>query len=264
VTAIPTGPVGYSLPLSPTGAAAMLTEPPWHFSGEVVMVDFRVDPTAAARFLPPGLDLGPHPGAAAAIFAEWQWCSESGTELAEPERCQFSEFLILLACEHRGTAVARCPYAWVDSPVPMMRGWVQGMPKQFGAVHQTRPRPVGLAGPRPGTPGRFDGTLSVRGRRVAEATVHTKQTVAEPPVLHAVPLVHSLMFPSWAGAPAPARLVASAVTGVEFGEIWSGDGELRFPDPPDEDFATLAPVEIGRGHVFSYAETLVGGRPLDS
>ncbi|MFK8849617.1 acetoacetate decarboxylase family protein [Streptomyces sp. Ac-502] len=83
------GPVGYSLPLSPTGASSMLTPPPWHFSGEVVMVEYRVDPDAARRFLPPGLTPGADPGAAAAVFATWQWCSADGAELADPGRCQF-------------------------------------------------------------------------------------------------------------------------------------------------------------------------------
>lgn len=56
-----TGPVGFSLPLSPSGTSAMLTAPPWHFSGEIVLVDYRVDPAAARRFLPPELDLRPDP-----------------------------------------------------------------------------------------------------------------------------------------------------------------------------------------------------------
>lgn len=119
---------GYSLPLSPSGNAAMITPPPWHFSGDIVMVDYRVDPDAARRFLPSELDLGPDPGAAAAVFAQWQWCSASGAELTDPMRCQFSEFLILVMCAYRGRPLARCPYAWVDGPVPMVRGWVQGMP----------------------------------------------------------------------------------------------------------------------------------------
>ncbi|MCP2256438.1 acetoacetate decarboxylase [Streptoalloteichus tenebrarius] len=259
------GPTGYSLPLSPTGASAMLTPPPWHFSGDVIMVDYRVDPEAAARFLPPGLSLGADPGAAAAVFAEWQWCSESGEELDDPQRSQFTEFLILLACEYEGVPMARCPYAWVDSPVPMMRGWVQGMPKQFGSVHQTRPKSVGLAGPKPNAPGRHAGTLSVHGRRVAEMAVRAERRIEQPPLLHTVPLVHTRVFPTWtSSAPPVAELVSSEVTGVEFGEIWAGGAELRFPSPLDDDFAGLAPVEIGQGYVFAYAETLCGGRLLQA
>ncbi|HEX6342488.1 enduracididine biosynthesis enzyme MppR [Umezawaea sp.] len=263
-TATPTtAPHGYSLPLSPSGQSSMITPPPWHFSGEVVMVDYRVDPEAAARFLPPGLTPGADPGAAAAVFARWQWCSLDGAELTDPRRSQFTEFLVLLGCEHDGVALARCPYAWVDSAVPMVRGWVQGMPKQLGEIHQTWPMGVGSAGPRPSAPGRYDGTLSVHGRRVAAAAVSVRERAAEPPFLHTVPLVHTRVFPRWIPEEPPTeQLVSSVVTDVEFGEVWTGDAELTFAADVGDDLASLAPVEVGAGHVFAYAETLHSGKAL--
>ncbi|MEV7926012.1 enduracididine biosynthesis enzyme MppR [Kitasatospora sp. NPDC088779] len=254
---------GYSLPLSPSGGSSMLTPPPWHFTGEVVMVDYRVEPEAVAAFLPPGLTPGRDAGAAAAVFAEWQWCSDSGEELADPCRNRFSEFLVLLACEFEGEPMARCPYAWVDQPVPMMRGWVQGMPKQFGVVHQSRPATVGRAGPRLAPGGTFAATMSVHGRRAVEASVTLTGISPEPPGLHMVPLAHTLHIPDWTSTrPRETALVASEVSDVEFSQVWSGAAEFGFFDVLGADFARLAPVEVGAGHVFSYAETLHGGRVL--
>ena len=259
-----TGLRGYSMPFSPNGLSSTLTPPPWHFSGEVVMVEYRADPDAVARFLPTGLDPGADPGAAAAVFAQWNWCSADGVELDDPQRCQFGEFLVLLGCGSSGRAMARCPYSWVDRPVPLVRGWVQGMPKQFGDIHQTRPKSVGRAGPRPGTQARWAGTLSVEGRRVAEATVRARCTVTRPPTLHDVPLVHTRAMPPWIPSDVPdERLVTTDVTGVEFSEIWTGEAELRLFDALDADWVALAPVEVGAGYVFEYAETLVGGSLLD-
>ena len=258
-----TGPTGYSLPLSPSGRSATLTPPPWHFAGEVVMVDYRVDPAAAAAFLPPELDPGDDPGAAAAIFARWQWCSASGEELADPARCQFSEFLILLGCAHRGRPLARCAYAWVDQPVPMLRGWVQGMPKQLGEISQTTPMRVGRAGPRLGGPGTFAGTAAVNGRRIANASVAVTAQVEQAPPLHTVPLVHTRVFPAWLpGEQQQAQLVTSKVTGVEFSDIWAGEATVEIFDDADADLARLRPVEVGPGHVFGYAETLCHGELL--
>jgi hypothetical protein len=78
-----------------------------------------------------------------------------------------------------------------------------------------------------------------------------------------VPLVHTRLFPSWDATDEPlVQLVTSEVTGVEFSEVMMGAAELRMFDTLDADFAALAPVEIGAGYVFSYAETLCGGRVL--
>jgi len=257
------GPHGYSLPLSPSGDSSMLTPPPWDFAGDIVMVEYRVDPDSAAAFLPPGLSLGADPGAAAAVFAQWQWCSDSGAELRDPQRCQFGEFLILLACEFEGRPMARCPYAWVDSPVPMLRGWLQGMPKQFGAIQQSRPIPVGRAGTALDTGARYDAALSVHGRRIAEASVTLRDTVSTRPHLHDVPLVHTRLFPGWVEDEAPvSQLVASTVKNVEFSEMWTGPADMRLFDeagPGLADLGRLAPVEVGAGFKFYYAETLCGG-----
>ncbi|MCB4208804.1 acetoacetate decarboxylase family protein [Arthrobacter sp. UM1] len=263
-------PRGYSLPLSPSGVSSMLTPPPWHFAGEVTMVELRVDPDAARSFLPAELDLGADPGAAAFVFADWAWCSTSGRELREPRSSQFGEFLVLLRCEYNGRALARCPYAWVDSAVPMMRGWLQGMPKQFGEIGTTRPKRVGRTGPRPGGSGNYTGTLSVEGRRVIDLSVEAASPVRERPLLHDVPLVHSRVQPPWVMSELNEKqgrkdwpLMTSHVEGVEFSEILAGDAHVTFQDVLDPDFASLEPIEIGKGYVFDYAETLVGGLALE-
>src|SRR6266568_1092624 len=139
---------GYSLPLSPSGTSSMIPAPPWHFAGDALWITYRVNPDAAESFLPEGLRLGPHAGAAAIGFFEWQWCSDSGAELRDPVRAQFKESLIVLDCLLQDRPVARVPYAWVDSAVPLVRGFIQGMPKMFGSVWLTRSFPVGRAGAR--------------------------------------------------------------------------------------------------------------------
>lgn len=258
-----TAPHGYSLPLSPSGRAAMVTPPPWHFAGEIIMVEYRADSAAVAGFLPEGLEAGPDPGAAAAVFAQWQWCSADGAELGDPACCQFSEFLILLACEYQGKQVARCPYCWVDQAVPMVRGWIQGMPKQFGQIQMTRTGRVGQAASRLADGGRFTGVASAFGARIARASVTLDGSIVDPPALHTVPMVHSRVFPAWVPSDRPlVQLVSSEVTGVEFTEVWAGQAELELAPDLEPDLRSLAPVEVGAGYVFSYAETLNGGRLL--
>lgn len=256
------GPRGYSLPLSPSGRSAMVSPPPWHFSGQFIWVDYVVDPERAAGFLPAGL-VPSDDGAAAAAFSSWQWCTDDGNELVEPARSQFSEFMLLLAVSHRGRPAARCPYAWVDQAVPLARGWIQGMPKQFGTIRMSRTVSAGRAGPRMRPGGAYSGTLSVHDRRVADLRVTLRAPACEPPVLNTLPLIHTRVFPPWLpDSPVEQELVVSRVSDVEYSSVWTGAAELHFDahvSATDPDLAALRPTSVGPGFVFEYGETLLGG-----
>lgn len=78
-----------------------------------------------------------------------------------------------------------------------------------------------------------------------------------------MPLVHTRVFPAWLpGERTVSRLVTSKVADVEFGPVWTGDGELALFDALDGDYASLAPVETGAGYAFAYAESLCHGTEL--
>jgi enduracididine biosynthesis enzyme MppR len=263
-----TGPRGYTLPLSPSGNASLVASPPWYFSGEFVWIDYRVDPERAAEFLPPELTLGPDAGAAAAAFSRWQWCTEQEAELDDPARCQFNEFMLMLSVTHRGRQLVRCPYAWVDHAVPLVRGWVQGMPKQLGTVRMTNTVLAGRAGPRTRPGGTYRASLAANDRRIVDGRVTLTGPAEQPPSLSTLPLVHTRVFPSWDPAgPEVRELVRSRVCDAEFSPVWRGSAELMFALDvldTDSDLAALVPVEVGPGYVFGYGETLLGGALLDS
>lgn len=238
----------------------MVPPPPWHFSGNALWITYTVAPDVAASFLPPRLELGQDAGAAAIGFFDWQWCTDAGTELREPGRGQFKECLIALSCTVDGRPVVRVPYAWVDSVVPLVRGLIQGMPKVDGSVWMTRSFPVGRAGVqhRPGA--EFTGTLSSLGRRIATASVVLSGTDDNPPPLSDLPMVHSRHFPAWHPGEDPINeLVCAKTTNIEFGSIWSGEATIQFEDVRDPNLSLLSPTEVGRGYLFSYAETLEPG-----
>ncbi len=239
----------------------MISAPPWHFSGDALWVTYQADPDRVAAFLPPGLTAGRDPGAAAIGFYDWQWCSADGAELREPGRAQFRECLIVLDCDMDGKPVGRVPYAWVDSAVPLVRGHIQGMPKMFGSVWLTRSFPVGLAGPRRQPGAEFSAVACADGRQIAAATVTLTGPQVAPPPLADRPLVHTRHFPAWEpGEPPLQELVVATTTGIEFADSWQGEVVLRFDAAGQSDLAALAPVKVGRGYLFSYAETLAPGR----
>src|SRR5437764_10178745 len=93
---------GFWYPRTGTGRASLLPPPPWHYSGDLLTVEYRTDPARVAELLPGPLTLAPEdPGAVALIWADWQSCGETGEELLDPGRAQ---------CRARFD-VGRCPIA---------------------------------------------------------------------------------------------------------------------------------------------------------
>ena len=107
-------------------------------------------PTSRASLLPEGLEPHPDAGRCAAVFADWQSCSDGGDELLDPSRSHYREFYIVVNALLDGEEVTTCPFIWVDQDFAMARGWIQGFPKKLGEVWMTRTFALGSAGPRPG------------------------------------------------------------------------------------------------------------------
>lgn len=248
---------GFSVPLSPEGRATLAPTPPWYYAGDLLVVDFRADPLAAAAVLPPGIEPDPDdPGRCAVFFNAFQYASANGDEPLDPVRSQYGEFILLVNGRYRGEPVAVCPYIYVDNDSALARGWIQGWPKKLGAVHTTRS--FGLASPAaplvaPG--GRFGGTLSSAGRRLAEATVTLESISTDPVTLGRRQIVNVRHFPELAASrrerPAVHELVYSTFSDVRRSEVWEGPATLRFLEAPADELAALAPVSVLRGYRYS-------------
>jgi len=260
VTAEP-GLVGYSLPRTRTGRSSLVPPPPWHYSGDFLIVEYRCDPDAARAYLPPELAPGGDLGSAAAIFADWQSCSDGGDELLDPVRAQYKEFFVVLAATYRDEPVTRCPFMWVDQGMPLVRGLVQGFPKKPGSIWMTRPVTVGKAGPRLEAGGRFGASLAAADRRLAEATLTLTGVSEEGPTVNAPPLFNTRLFPAWEPEEEPlAEHVWAGGRDREASPVWEGEATLRFFESPADELADLAPVEVTRGFWLSFGYTVDGGR----
>ena len=87
---------GFMFPRSRTGRASLPPPPPWHYSGNVLTLEYRTDPNAVAELLPSGLaPADEDPGAVAVIWADWQSCSNTFEELLDPVRAQYREVLMV-------------------------------------------------------------------------------------------------------------------------------------------------------------------------
>ena len=161
---------GFVPPLTPEGRSSVVPGPPWHYSGDLLTIEYRATPGSVARWLPAPLEPAEEdPDAVAVIFADWQSCSDSFEELLDPVRSQYKEAFLVVRCRYRGEHYSRCVLIWVDKDFAMVRGWHQGYPKKLGSIWMTRPVAQGRAGPRLEPGGRFGASVAVHDRRVIDA-----------------------------------------------------------------------------------------------
>lgn len=252
---------GYSLPRSPEGRASLVPRPPWHYVGDFVVIEYWADPDAVRAVLPPGLESHSDPGRCAALFVDWQSCTDGGGELVDPSRSQYREFFLVVNALLDGEEVTTCPYIWVDRDFALARGWIQGFPKKLGSIWITRT--FGLdcradPGIRPGAT--FGGTLAAGERRLAEGTVTLERLSESGPTHNAPPLVNVRHFPRLAAGrhddPAVHELVRACSRDRAISPFWEGTATLRLYGAPGEEHDGLAPVRLGRGYRFTFAYTV--------
>ncbi|MGH9020201.1 MAG: acetoacetate decarboxylase family protein [Acidimicrobiales bacterium] len=258
---------GVPFPRTPSGRASLLPPPPWHYSGDLLTVEYRTDPAAVGALLPEGVELAhddEDPGAVAFIWADWQCCGSDGAELLDPVRGQYHEAFVVVRCRYDGQLYSRCLFIWVDTDFSLVRGHLQGYPKKLGSIHQTRPVSVGRAGPRLEAGGRFGMTLAAGDRRLAEATVTLTGPSPSAGFVNAHPMLHHRWLPAIEldGRDSLAEVVTMSGVDLDLGPAFVGDATLTLFDSPTEELAGLAPREVIGGYFRSVGTTFAGGRTL--
>ncbi|MBW4029986.1 MAG: acetoacetate decarboxylase [Acidobacteria bacterium] len=258
---------GLPFPRTATGHASLLPSAPWHYSGDLLTVEYRTDPENVRAVLPPDVDLvndDEDPGAVAFIWADWQSCGDDRAEILDPVRSQYKEAFVVVRCRYEGQIYSRCVFIWVDKDFALVRGYLQGYPKKLGSIHQTRPITVGSAGPRLAAGGRFGMTLAASDRRLANATVTLHGESSGGGFVNAHPMLHHRWFPriELDGRDSLAEVVTMSGTHVELGPSYAGEATLELFDAPTEELSLLAPREILGGYFRSVGTTFAGGTTL--
>jgi acetoacetate decarboxylase len=257
---------GFLYPRTPMGRAALIPAPPWHYSGDLLTVEYRTDPARVEALLPEPLSLADEdPGAVALIWADWQSCSSSREELLDPVRAQYKEAFVVVRCSYRGRTFSRCVYIWVDKDFAIGRGLHQGYPKKLGSMWQTRPHPFAQAAPQIAPGGVFGATLAAGDRRIAEAVLTLTGESDGNGFVNGHPMAHHRIYPGIEkGSPdAFAELISSGASSFEGGPSWQGDVELRLFESPTEELAELAVDEIIGGYYRQVGVVWDGGTSLE-
>jgi len=234
---------GYMVPRSPLGQASIDPPPPWHYSGDVLAVEFWADPAATTSMLPEGLSPDPSTnGHAFAIFVDWQFTA-SDDEYLDPARYQYREAFVLIDAELGSRPVTFCP-------------------KKLGSIFQTRTHAAPSPAASPVKPGaRFGASLSAHGCRLADARVTLRQPAADPFTVFNRPTALVRYFPRLGKGqqdqPAVNELTVFITDDLRLVDLWRGEGQLSFPRAPGEELHALGPTKVGAGFRYglSYSVT---------
>jgi hypothetical protein len=249
---------GFTTPRSPLGASALVPPPPWHFAGDVLAVEFWNDPDVSAHTLPAGVELDKDRlGHCVALFTDYQFTAQND-EYLDPARYQSRGFSVLVDAVWKGKRIAWCPYCYADNDAALMRGWIQGYPRKFGAVHQTRT--FSAANPASAQlmhDSRFSACMSAHGRLLVQARVTLREKAEHLVGMLDRHIVGRRYFPRLSAGlhdrPIVDELVRCVPDRLRITNIWIGSGELSFPEAYGEELEMLGPLKVGRAYRFSFS-----------
>jgi acetoacetate decarboxylase len=246
---------GFTLPRTPKGKASLVQAPPWHYVGNIVAIEFEADPEKIKGYLPEPLELDST--RCCVYFADWQSASENGQEYLDPVESQYRETIVLMSARCQGEAYAYCPYIWVDQDKALLRGLIQGWPKQIGETHLSRSFSLASkAAPK----GVFGTTLSVYGKRMLEGVVRINgQSEALPSPTFAGSLLMRYFPDLRKGChdqPLVHDLVRLKSRDVEVSEVETGNADLRFMVPEGHELMDFTPLRVLKGYRFEVKLTV--------
>ena len=242
---------GFYGPRTATGKASLLPAPPWHYSGDLLTIEFRIDPDRVAELLPEPLALADEdPG-------PWHSSGLTGSParpiaLSWPTRsaAQYKEAFVVVRCQFEGRTYSRCVYIWVDTDFAIARGAYQGYPKKLGSIHQTRPHPFGPA-PRIAAGGVFGASLAASDRRLAEARITLTRETETNGFVNAHTMAHDRLATDIAAPSAFAldEIISTGAEEFEAGPAWAAD----------VDHFELFASPTGGARIGSSVDEIIGG-----
>jgi acetoacetate decarboxylase len=242
----------------PVGLWAIVPPPPWHYSGDVVGVEYWADPKATAAFLPEGLTPDPvSNGHVTMMFLDLQVTARK-EEYLDPARYQYRAALMLIDARRGDMPVSFCPLTFVDNDSAMARGWVHGFPNRLGSIYLTRT----FAAPGPAMApvaagGRFAASLSRHGRRLADARITLEQQDENTHAMLDRPTLRLRQFPRLEavepGQPEVNEFAEMPADKIRVVDLWVGDAEFDIPDAYGEELSSLVPVRVGSGFRYGLA-----------
>ena len=251
---------GLFYPFTDTGASSLLPPLPWHYAGNCVAAEYEADPELLKKLVPEGMELVD--GKTSVYCFDWQSCADDEGYL-DPVRAQYKEGLFFINVRCKGRTAAFCPFIWVDNDIMIMRGLLQGYPKQLGSVWITRPYlNPGKASPVIGPGGKFAATVTAKDHRLFDLKIELREEGSALPypglgsgVINRM-AIPDITAENMGGMLIDQFVVKSNSSDVSVTNIWKGDADICIRDDYYPELAYLRPTGKMTGIFFSMSFTL--------
>ncbi len=251
------------MPRTERGRASAYGPAPWHLSGRVLTIWYRlVDPDEARRQIPLPLEVPDDP-LCRARFYELSMDAGYGDEIANlnPEQAQFFEAVIAIECSYQGVTGDCSVHMYSDNSTYIAWGREAiGWPLKQGKISLSKPwKPHQLdAGVR------ITGKLERFGSQLMSATIELSEPKS----------VNTAALPSWfshklipaveGGQPDVNQLILAGPSRMHIGTVWEAHGHLELYEGLGEELHFLRPAEIVSADYVPFVDLMVGhGKVLE-
>lgn len=264
---------GFCHPLSPEGKTQLVGRLPWHFSCELMVIDFKADPDAVRRHIPYPLEPMSEPDFCQVWFPSWLSLWDDGKDMifTNPERTKYKELIIFVGCNYKGTDGRKVAYIWVDNDFTLFRGWFAGAPKRLGRTHMSFEKhnlySLNSALKPFGTGTKLKAFTEAHGDRIATGTMTLGRKISADEIpakfkTKQYAIIHWPTVEIGRNKPEVMKLV-EGVSEVRYGDCWEAkDATLTFNPSELEEHISLKPKEITGAYFVTMGSTRKGFKLL--
>lgn len=246
---------GFSRPFSPSGRASVVPELPWKFAGDLLLLHFRTDPEALARYLPAPLSPADDSGEAF-VWSPRLNCHPASVapEDMHPSRTYYNVCVLGLPAQMDGKRTMYSAFQWGDRDWLVVLSWFLGACSKLAQIDESGMHPLMAHQGSPAT-GTFGSTtrrtVSRHGETIVDMSFKPKAAAdisALDFYFRNLPLTSMRHIPDLhvppRGRPVVHDLTHMVMSNVSFGTPVSGDATLRFGDADNEELLPLQPREV--------------------
>lgn len=242
----------WSGPLTKAGKSALVPKGPWQYAFIGIGAHYEADEKKLKELVPKPLVL--EGNEVFAYLAEIISFSPNAADLnvEAPDLVQYSEAAFFLRTSFQGKTYIYCPYMWVDSDLPFMRGLLAGWPKKLAKISMTRLHPMlePLSSPKGGL--KLGGYASRAGSMLLKIVVELEGVEMS----RALPLIseHPFALPRYFPAIAPSLSSVSelvAFEGESVIESWMGKARIELGGSVNDELEQLKPLSSAKGYYFN-------------